>query len=74
LVHDSDTVAEPFGLVEVVGGQHGGHVGAAAQAADQIHELVADAGVQPDRWLVEEQDQSFGSARVRFRAVAAVRR
>jgi len=55
LVHEGDAVAEPFGLVQVVGGQDGGHAGAPAPPADQVEQLVADASVQADRRLVEEQ-------------------
>ncbi len=47
LVHDRDAVAEPFGLVEVVGGEHGGHAGASAQPADQVQQFIADAVSSP---------------------------
>jgi hypothetical protein len=60
LVHDRDAVAEPFGLVEVMGGEHGGHAGGPAQATDQVQQLVANAGVQAHRRLVEEQHPRLG--------------
>ena len=63
LVHDRDAVAEPFGLIEVVGGQHGGHAGAPAKPADQVQQLIAGAGVQPHRRLIQEQHPRFGHQR-----------
>ena len=63
LVHDRDAVAEPFGLIQVVGGQHGGHAGAPAKPADQVQQLIADTGVQPHRRLIQEQHPRFGHQR-----------
>ena len=60
LVHDRDAVAEPFGLIQVVGGQQGGHAGTPAQPADQVQQLIADTGVQPHRRLIQEQHPRFG--------------
>ncbi len=55
-VDDGDAVAEALGLVEVVGGHEDRDPGAVPEGGDHVEEVVADAGVQPHRRLVEEED------------------
>src|SRR6266536_6376488 len=62
-MHDRDSVAEPFGLVEVMGGEQDRHLAALPQAADHVEQLVADAGVETDGRLVEEQHLGLGEER-----------
>ena len=54
-VDDRDPVAEPLGLVEVVRREQDRHPVAVAQAGDHVEQLVADARVEPDGRLVEEE-------------------
>ena len=54
LVDDRDAVAEPLGLVHVVGRQHDG-AAAVPQVADDFPELAAGLRVEPRRRLVEEE-------------------
>src|SRR5205085_3762549 len=54
-VHDRDPVAEPLRLVEVVRRQHDRQPASGAEPGDHVEELGADARVEPDRWLVEEE-------------------
>src|SRR5579885_3441380 len=55
-VDDGDPVAQPLGLIEVVGGQQHGHLGRALHGGDEVEQLVPDPGVEADGGLVEEQD------------------
>ena len=72
-VHEGHAVADGAGLVEVVG-RHQDRRAAAAQAGDQVEQLAADARVEPDGRLVEEQHLRAGTrARGRARAAAAPR-
>ena len=50
-------------LVEVVRRQQDRHLVAIAQAGDHVEQLVADAGVEPDRRLVQEQHLRLGDER-----------
>src|SRR4029077_7014140 len=71
LVHDRYPVAEALGLVEVVGGEQGGHAGARPNPAYQVEQLVADPRVEADRRLVEEQDLVLAAGRGRELETAA---
>jgi len=62
-VDDRDPVAEPLGFVEVVGGEQDGDLGAIAEASYRLEQLVADARVEADRRLVEEQPLGLGDER-----------
>ena len=62
-VHDADAVAEALGLVEVVRGEQHGRAEAGAQSGDDVDQLVADARVEPDGRLVEEQHPRLGEER-----------
>jgi len=62
-VHDRDAVAQPLGLVEVVGGQQDRHVVPGAQARDDVEQLVADPRIQADGRLVEEEHARRGDQR-----------
>ena len=53
---DRNPVAEPLGLVQVMGCEQNRDLVAVAQATDHLEQLVADARVEADRGLVEEQD------------------
>ena len=63
LVHDGDAVAELLGLVEVVGGEQDRHARPGPQAGDEVEQLVADARVEADGGLVEEQHLRVGDQR-----------
>ena len=52
---DCDAFAEPAGLLEVMRREQDRHLKPVAKALDQIEQLVADAGVEADRRLVQEQ-------------------
>jgi hypothetical protein len=52
---DPDPVAEPLGLIEVVGREQDRDLVAIAEAPDHIEQLVADAWVETDRRFVEKQ-------------------
>ena len=54
-VHDRDPVAQLLGLVEVVRREQDGQLRTRAQLRDDVEELGADARIEPDRRLVEEQ-------------------
>jgi hypothetical protein len=54
-VHDGDAVAELLRLFQVVGREEDGHPPSRPQAGDVVEELEADARVQADGRLVEEQ-------------------
>ena len=74
-VDDRHAVAQALGLVEVVGGEQDRHLLARAQRGDHVEQLVADARVEADRRLVEEQDLRAGTpARARSRGGGAGRR
>ena len=64
LGHDRDAVAQLLGLVEVVRGQQDRHL-PSAETGDVVQELEADARVQADRRLVEEQDLRVRQQRTR---------
>ena len=59
----ADAVAQPLGLVEVVGGQQDGHRRSRPQPGDEIEQLVADARIEPDGRLVEEEHLRLGEER-----------
>ena len=62
--HDRDAVAQLLGLVEVVRGQQDRHL-TSAKTGDVVQELEADARIQADRRLVEEQDLRVRQQRTR---------
>ena len=64
-VHDRDAVAEPLGLVEVVRREQNRDRAAGSQASDHLEQLVADARVEPDGRLVEEEHLRLGNERPR---------
>jgi hypothetical protein len=53
-VHDRDPVAQPLRLVEVMRGYEDRRL-AVAEAADHVEQLVPDARVEADGWLIEEE-------------------
>ena len=63
LVHDRDPVAEPFRLVQIVRRQQDRQLVARAQPRDHVQQLLADARVEADRRLVEEEDAGPGDER-----------
>ena len=63
VVHDRDAVAEPLGLVEVVRREQDRHPAARRAGGDHVEQLVADARVEPDGRLVEEQHLRLGDER-----------
>src|SRR5436305_1279382 len=62
-MHDGNAVAQSLGLVEVMRGQHDRRPGSVAECADHIEQLVADARVESDSRLVEEQHARCGYER-----------
>ena len=60
---DRDPVAESLGLVDVVGREQDRDLVAVAQVSDHLEQLVADARVEADRRLVEEQHLGLGDER-----------
>ena len=52
---DRDAVAESLRLIEVVRRQQDRQLAPAAQAGDHVQQLGADARIESDRWLVQEQ-------------------
>src|SRR5207253_3302291 len=55
-MHDRHPVAELFSLVEVVGGEEDRQLAVAAEVRDDVEQLRADARVEADGRLVEEED------------------
>ena len=55
LVHDRDPIAQPARLLEVMRREQDRHLEPIAEPADQVEQLVADARVEADRRLVQEQ-------------------
>src|SRR5437868_8280120 len=64
-VDDRDPIAEPLGLVEVVGREQDRDLVAIAQAPDHVEQLVANARVETDGRLVEEQHLGLRNERTR---------
>ncbi len=62
-MHDRHPVAEPLGLVEVVGGEQDRHLALGPQPGDHVEQLVAHAGVEADGRLIEEEDGGPGDER-----------
>ena len=54
-VHDGDPIAQPFGFVQVMGGQQDRRLARRPKPGDQVEELVADARIEPDSRLGEEE-------------------
>src|SRR4051794_12048373 len=55
-MHDRDAVGEVLGLVEVMGRDENRQLVATAQPGEDVEQLHADARVEPDGRLVEEED------------------
>jgi hypothetical protein len=55
-MHDRDPVAKPFGLVEIVRRDEDRHLEPLAERLDDVEQLGADARIEADDRLVEEQD------------------
>ena len=62
LVDDGDAVAEPLGLVHVVGGEKDGSA-AVLQVPDDLPELAAGLGVEARGGLVEEEELGISDQR-----------
>ena len=60
--HDRDAIAQLLGLVEVVRGEQDRHA-AGPQSGDRIEQLEADAGIETDGGLVQEEDLRVGQQR-----------
>ena len=62
MIDDGHAIAEPFGLVHVMGGQQDGPA-AILQVPDHVPELAARLGVQAGGGLVEEEDLGISDQR-----------
>ena len=57
---DGHPIAQPLGFVEIVRRQEDRHLSAVADTADEVQQFEADARVESNGRLVEEQHRRIG--------------